>query len=383
MITLLMRNPDRNRREIPLLTRILLIILAVCAAFCFGVAGMYGFLLFNRNPADYQKQERESMAEGSAKMDESGLAGKAVLKSTADAGRDYIDETLFLGDSNTVRFMTFYDEEGYSYTSDQNTIAVVGIGAEGITTIACEQLSYGTYTMVDAVAFLQPKRIILTFGTNNLDSELMDADTFIENYELQVQALEEAYPYADLIINSIPPVAEVSHYAKISISQIREFNQAILAMCEHNDWKFLNSFEALSDKRTGFAKPGYMEADGIHLTETGMAALFRYIRTHAWIGADRRPMPLDPIPEIYGPITEIFNIDPLSNLPFDESVLHPHSETHTSEISPETVAEPPVITEEPVAETPESAGEEPVVNEEPVSGDPISEEPPAEENTEP
>jgi hypothetical protein len=33
-----------------------------------------------------------------------------LLPETADGGRSYLDDTLFLGDSNTVRFMAYNDE---------------------------------------------------------------------------------------------------------------------------------------------------------------------------------------------------------------------------------------------------------------------------------
>ena len=39
----------------------------------------------------------------------------------------------------------------------------------------------------------------------------------------------------------------------------------------------------------GYAKDGYTESDGIHLTSTAMDVLFNYIRTHSYITEDDRP----------------------------------------------------------------------------------------------
>lgn len=373
MIIMFMSKPVKKHRKLSPFAKIMIGVIALCAVVCLGISGYYGWqLISRRNEETYTKEDRQSGAKGEAKIAKDTEQNTTVLKKTADAGKEYIDETLFLGDSNTVRFMTFLDEDGMTFTNALNTIAVVGIGAEGITTVPCEQTSWGTYTMDGAVALMQPRRIIMTFGTNNLDIYNMTADLFIENYELQIKAVENAYPYADLIINSIPPCAEFTHYPIISIEQIKEYNKEILAMCERNEWKYLNSFEALSDSRKGFGKHGYFEDDGIHLTDEGLRALFRYIRTHALISEDRRPQPLDEMPYIYGPITEIYTVDPLSGQEFDESVLHPESEEAYSE---------PYVPQEPVSEetaVPEPVPEESTVPEQPAEPEIPSESPPAE-----
>ena len=317
MIFMLMKSNKKSARSLKPAGKILIGLLALCALVFLSLSGWYGCRVFSRrNTPSAVKEESRSRARGFSKILSNSVSGDAVLRQTQDAGREYTDETLFLGDSNTVRFMTFLDSDGMTFTNDQNTIAVVGMGAEGITSVACEQFSIGTFTMRDAVSIIQPRRIIMTFGTNNLDSELMTAELFIENYELQVQAVEEAYPYADIIINSIPPLGQYSHYPKLNMEQVREFNSAILKMCEKNGWKYLNSSEALTDSTTGFAKAEYIEADGVHYNVFGIEAMFRYIRTHALISEDRRPMPLEEVPYIIGPVTEIYTVDPLSNQEF-------------------------------------------------------------------
>lgn len=266
-----------------------------------------------------------------------------ILPETADAGRSYLDDTLFLGDSNTVRFMAYNDEtDDKPFTSTDNTIAVVGMGVQAISTLNCEQLSTGTYTMVEAVSILQPKRIIVTFGTNNLDGVTTDVSYFIEQYTTQLKNIEEAYPSVDIIVNSIPPVAQINSYSKVKPFQIELYNNAIIAMCDENGWKYLNSYEALADEETGYAKDGYMSGDGLHFNETGLQALFDYIRTHAYITEDDRPKPLADIPEIYGPMTTLYTVNPLNNQTFSEDVLNPTAEpANTPASTPEENTAPP------------------------------------------
>lgn len=353
---------NSKRRKIPfwkrysLAERIMIVVLSVFALVCLCLCGVQIVKIM-------QKQQEPRKADHIVRPDGNDILAEpmpegTVLTETKDAGKEYIDETLFLGDSNTVRFMTFFDEDGLTYTSAENTIAVIGMGADAISTLACMQFDIGTFTMVDSVAILQPRRIILTFGTNNLDGFTNDATFFIEQYEPQIKAVQEAYPYADIIIQSIFPIAQFNDYPNLKNSQIRLFNAAIIQMCEQNDWKYLNTFEMLYDSASGFAKTELMDTDGLHLSEKGVAEVISYVRTHAYITDDRRPQPLEEIPLVYGPKTDMLDINPLTSQPFDPEIFtQPETEPEipVEEYTPqEAPAEEPYVEPEPVPEeTPE------------------------------
>ena len=100
-----------------------------------------------------------------------------ILPESSDAGQTYVDETLFLGDSNTARMYRMFD-----YCTYDNAIGSVGMSAKSLATYACVELNNsGTYvTMAKAVAGMQPKRVIITFGTNDLSPSYKAAD-FVKN----------------------------------------------------------------------------------------------------------------------------------------------------------------------------------------------------------
>ena len=209
-----------------------------------------------------------------------------ILEQTADAGEGYVDETLFLGDSNTARMYRMFD-----YCSYDNAIGSVGMTAKSLASFACVQLSTasGYVTMPQAVAKLQPRRVILTFGTNDLNPSYKAAD-FVKNYQTGIEAIVTAYPSVDIIVNAIPPIGQQHSNQSLTQTQVDEYNKALVEMCQAKGWKFLNSAEVLKDSVTGYAKSGYVEtSDGIHLTRTAMDALFNYIRTHSYITEDDRP----------------------------------------------------------------------------------------------
>lgn len=207
----------------------------------------------------------------------------ALLTETADAGEAYLNDTLFLGDSNTVRL---YNN---GLISLQQFCAKEGIG---IQSAISEQLVTfkGTdqrYTMAEAVAMMKPRRVVITLGTNDNG---MDVDTFINYYTQFVQSIQASYPYTDIIVNTVPPVPENhSNYPDTSQEKIDDFNMALLTMCENLGVKFLNSAEVLKDPSSGFGLSDYYIDGDIHLKSSGLKAVLNYLTTHAYETEDRRP----------------------------------------------------------------------------------------------
>lgn len=179
-----------------------------------------------------------------------------ILPETADAGRSYVDETLFIGDSNTARYLLYANETGTAFTSLNNNIGVVSMGVGSITSLKCEKFkgSSAMYTVPDAVAMLKPKRIIICYGTNNLSGSSTDATNYIKTYLQGLQAIQTAWPYCDIIVSAIPPLDRQRENTNLTMTQVDAYNAALVQMCEENGFKFLNSAEVLRDDATGWAK---------------------------------------------------------------------------------------------------------------------------------
>ena len=209
-------------------------------------------------------------------------ASSALLTETADAGSEYQDSTLFLGDSNTVRL---YNN---GLVSLQQFCAREGIGTqvalnEGIVTFKGDN---NHYTIAQAVAKMKPRRVVMTFGTNDTGMEVQD---FISNYTALVQAVQAAYPYTDIIVNTVPPIPENhSSYPHMDQAKIDDFNMALLNMCEQLGVRFLNTAEVLKGEN-GYGQPDYYTDGDIHLKSAGLKAALSYLRTHAYQTEDRRP----------------------------------------------------------------------------------------------
>ena len=257
----------------------ILCVLAVLLTF-----GITTTLLKKEEPAP---SVSESVADPTSGGDLSGHyqidnASTALLTETADAGTDYLNDTLFLGDSNTVRL---YNN---GLISLQQFCAKEGIGTqvalnEGIVTFKRDS---NHYTIPQAVAMMKPRRVVMTFGTNDTGMEVPD---FIAHYTALIQAIQQSYPYTDIIVNTVPPVpADHSNYPHMDQAKIDDFNMALLDLCEQLGVRFLNSAEALKGS-DGYGIADYYTSGDIHLKSAGLKAVLNYLRTHALQTEDRRP----------------------------------------------------------------------------------------------
>ena len=257
----------------------ILCVLAVLLTF-----GITTILLKKEEPAP---SVSESVADPTPGEDLSGHyqidnASTALLTETADAGTDYLNDTLFLGDSNTVRL---YNN---GLISLQQFCAKEGIGTqvalnEGIVTFKKDS---NHYTIPQAVAMMKPRRVVMTFGTNDTGMEVSD---FIAHYTALIQAIQQSYPYTDIIVNTVPPVpADHSNYPHMDQAKIDDFNMALLDLCEQLGVRFLNSAEALKGS-DGYGIADYYTSGDIHLKSAGLKAVLNYLRTHALQTEDRRP----------------------------------------------------------------------------------------------
>lgn len=279
------KKQQQNETMTPMQHRAVLVcILCVLAVLLtFGITT----ILLKKGGEEPAPSVSESVADPTSGGDLSGHyqidnASTALLTETADAGTDYLNDTLFLGDSNTVRL---YNN---GLISLQQFCAKEGIGTqvalnEGIVTFKKDS---NHYTIPQAVAMMKPRRVVMTFGTNDTGMEVPD---FIAHYTALIQAIQQSYPYTDIIVNTVPPVpADHSNYPHMDQAKIDDFNMALLDLCEQLGVRFLNSAEALKGS-DGYGIADYYTSGDIHLKSAGLKAVLNYIRTHALQTEDRRP----------------------------------------------------------------------------------------------
>ena len=210
--------------------------------------------------------------------------GSVRLAETPDAGREYLDKLIFLGDSTTYG-IGYYYEHGFS--EDLVPPSQVWTPASGTLTLSY----YATATIVypetgeeifirDAVERAKPEYLVITLGVNGIS--FMDEAWFIRDYTGLVESVKAASPETKIILNSIYPVTASYPYQKdINNDKIRAANGWIEQVAGDTGARFLYSFDAVVGE-DGNLPENSTNDNGLHLTGEAFTKVMQYIRTHEY-----------------------------------------------------------------------------------------------------
>lgn len=205
----------------------------------------------------------------------------ARLGETADAGAEYLDKLIFLGDSTT------YGLKAYQMLSGGTETKQVWTPSSGTLTLSYQSIATIVYPetgeeipITDAVERKKPEYMVLTLGVNGVS--FMDEENFVREYTSLVTRIQETSPDTKIILNSIYPVAASYPYqGDINNDKIRAANVWVEQVAEDTGVRFLNTFEVLVGA-DGNLPEEYQNGDGIHMNTTGFNIILDYIKTHAY-----------------------------------------------------------------------------------------------------
>ncbi len=206
----------------------------------------------------------------------------AVLPETEDAGPDYIDKIIFLGDSTT------YGLKAYSMLKDGRSTTQVWTPTNGTLTLSQANTSLILYpdtgeeiTIKEAVKAKQPEILVITLGVNGVS--FMGEEYFKVEYGKLVDSIKDASPDTKIILQSIFPVARTYAQLKsINNEKIDAANKWICELADDKDVKYVDTNSVLRDDE-GWLPEDYHNGDGIHLKENSFTIELNHLRTHAWV----------------------------------------------------------------------------------------------------
>lgn len=209
-----------------------------------------------------------------ASFDMSPYFKAVTLDETADAGEAYRDETVYIGDSLVLHMRSRSNhprEMVYSKESINPEDAI----SQDLTT-----LKDGTpATFAEAMAQLQPKRIVISIGTNSLWMSPFD---YLNFFSIFIDQLKAACPNAEIILQSTPPV-DADWEAGKSFSNnktINRFNLYLAGLASYHHIWFLDSAPELKNA-SGTLAAEYNNGDGFHISKAAYDVWENYLRTHA------------------------------------------------------------------------------------------------------
>ncbi|MCL2518170.1 MAG: GDSL-type esterase/lipase family protein [Oscillospiraceae bacterium] len=205
-----------------------------------------------------------------------------VLKETTDAGQEYIDNIIFLGDSTTNGLRS------YRMLKDGRETTQVWTPVNGTLTLSQASIATILYpetseeiTIAEAVERKQPSILLITLGVNGVS--FMDETYFKSEYKKMLETIQSKSPNTYIILQSVFPVARsYSNQNQINNEKISAANEWIASIANDMKLPYLDTYSVLVGE-DGFLPEELQNGDGIHLNETGFNIELNYIRTHALI----------------------------------------------------------------------------------------------------
>ncbi|MBQ8509041.1 MAG: hypothetical protein IJ493_03955 [Clostridia bacterium] len=209
-----------------------------------------------------------------------------VLSETEDAGQEYIDKIIFLGDSTT------YGLRAYKMLSGGKETLQVWTPVSG--TLTLNQQSFikiwypdtGTEISIkEAVEAKKPEYLVITLGVNGVS--FMGEDWFKSEYKSLIETVQAASPDTKIICQSIFPVAKSYESLKsINNEKIDTANRWIVQVADECGVKYVDTNSVLRDEE-GWLPEAYHNGDGLHLQTNSFTLVLNNLRTHAWVELDK------------------------------------------------------------------------------------------------
>ncbi|MEG2286159.1 MAG: GDSL-type esterase/lipase family protein [Eubacterium sp.] len=158
--------------------------------------------------------------------------------------KDGETDIVFVGDSITEKceWQEFYKDK---------VVCNRGIGSD---------MSEGVLNRLETVVDLNPKKIFIMIGINDLGKEI-NSDKTMANYQEIIHTLKKLLPESEIYIESILPVEKIS---SIKNEDVQKLNTKIKALSEQENLEYINLYDLMVDE-TNHLKDDY-SVDGVHLT---------------------------------------------------------------------------------------------------------------------
>ena len=184
-------------------------------------------------------------------------------KAIFEAEPDTEDEIIFLGNSIT---------DGGKWMQLFPTMNTINQGISG-------DVTDGILARINAVTALQPQKVFLLIGTNDL-ARGKTVSHVAKNIEKIIVKIQEQSPKTVLYLQSVLPVnpniGKKFSGHKSNVEKINQLNKELQKVASEKDIDYINIHKPFSDKN-GFLKAKYTH-DGLHLTEKGYEKWRKVIR---------------------------------------------------------------------------------------------------------
>lgn len=197
------------------------------------------------------------------------------LAETPDAGEEYVNSIIFLGDSTTYGYVTVGMPTSQIWTPDSHTMSIYQQSFVYVET------TKGPMLIRDAAKTLQPDLMVITLGIRHITT--MKEQEFKAEYTDLVNGILETSPNTKIILNSVYPVADFLDPRELAVTNdmIDTVNGWIQYVVQQTGVRYLDSNTMLKGD-DGYMVRSYARSDGLHLSPEALNLVLENIRTHAY-----------------------------------------------------------------------------------------------------
>ena len=233
----------------------------------------------------------DSVSENGSELLEEDTDGKlgAFLEESSDAGEEYINSFIFLGESTTYHLKSrgvLKDgvETTQVWAPKSGTLMLTPTVSECriVYPETNEELDLG-----EALTRKQPKFMLLTFGLNGAGTSISKGEEYFKRiYSRLIDTIAEHSPNTTVILQSCFPIGKNMDVSAFDVDvstlngYIDRLNEWTGELAEERGVAYLNS-SAIFKGEDGFLCPELQVGDGYHLTAEAYRRMLAYMRTHA------------------------------------------------------------------------------------------------------
>ena len=203
-----------------------------------------------------------------------------TLEATDDAGAEYQDSLVFVGDALTANLINKGVLTGGTNTRQvwRTESNVFNLNAEATSTKIIFPGTGEQMTVAEAAREAKPSVLIITLGADWGVSYLSEEE-FKACYDKLVKAVQKASPKTDVILQSIFPVT--AGCSSLDNARIDTANKWVKEVAAANECYYLDTQSVLKDENNCLAAEYCTSPDGIRLEQEAYQIILAYIRTHA------------------------------------------------------------------------------------------------------
>ena len=203
-----------------------------------------------------------------------------TLGQTPDAGIEYQDSLVFVGDSLTAHLINRGVLTGGTNTKQvwRSESNMINLNSE---VTSAKIIFPGTgekMTIAEAAGEAKPAVLVITLGTDWGVAYLSEAE-FKDCYGKLVKAVQKESPKTKVVLQSIFPVT--ASCSSLDNAKIDTANKWVKAVAAENECYYLDTQSVLKDENNCLKAEYCNSADGIHLGTNAYQVILGYIRTHA------------------------------------------------------------------------------------------------------